>query len=252
MSHVVDLLGRTILVTGAGGGVGRGIALAGAKAGAHVIVAAHNVNGQETVDAITAAGGTAEFARCDVTDAADVAAAFARADVIHGVVHNATSRLSSVPARLLDVTDDEWREHASVSLLGAYLCATSALPRLPDSGGRFVVMTSPAGMEGSPMNPLYGVVKGGLRGFAKSLAREWAPMGHTVTAVSPLAQTEALTTAFANDPTLEERLTAKVPLGWFGDPERDIAPPVLFLLSDAARYVTGQTLVVDGGRFMNL
>ena len=220
-----------------------------------MIVAAHNDNGQETVDAIVAAGGSAEFAHCDVTDADDVAAAFARVEVIHGVVHNATSRLSSMPARLLDVTDDEWRDHASVSLLGAYLCAREAarrMSRLPEGGGRFVVMTSPAGMEGSPMNPLYGVVKGGLRGFAKSLAREWAPLGHTVTAVSPLAQTEALTAAFANDPTLEERLTAKVPLGWFGDPERDIAPPVLFLLSDAARYVTGQTLVVDGGRFMNL
>ena len=102
------------------------------------------------------------------------------------------------------------------------------------------------------MNPLYGVVKGALRGFAKSLAREWAPLGHTVTAVSPLAATEALDQAFINDPTLRDRLTAKVPLGWFGDPLEDIAPPVLFLLSDAARYVTGQTLVVDGGRFMNL
>jgi 3-oxoacyl-[acyl-carrier protein] reductase len=73
-----------------------------------------------------------------------------------------------------------------------------------------------------------------------------------VTAVSPLAATEALTGAFRNDPTLRERLTKKVPLGRFGDPERDVAPPVLFLLSDAGRYVTGQTLVVDGGRFMNL
>jgi 3-oxoacyl-[acyl-carrier protein] reductase len=157
-----------------------------------------------------------------------------------------------VPAELAEVTKEEWREHSDVSLLGVYHCATSALPRFPARGGRFVVMTSPAGMEGTPMNPLYGVVKGALRGFAKSLAREWAPLGHTVNAVSPLAATEALDQAFLNDPTLRARLTAKVPLGWFGDPLLDIAPPVLFLLSDASGYVTGQTLVVDGGRFMNL
>jgi NAD(P)-dependent dehydrogenase (short-subunit alcohol dehydrogenase family) len=246
---IADLDGRTVLVTGGGAGIGRAVAIGAAKAGAKVIVAAPHDNGAETVEL---AGPAAEWVRCDVTVSADVEAAFARADVVHGVVHNATSHLSNVPAVLTDVTADEWREHADVSLLGAYHCAREALPRLPAGGGRFVVMTSPAGMEGSPMNPLYGVVKGGLRGFAKSLAREWAPLGHTVTAVSPLAATGALTEAFRNDPSLERRLTAKVPLGWFGDPERDIAPPVLFLLSDAARYITGQTLVVDGGRFMNL
>jgi NAD(P)-dependent dehydrogenase (short-subunit alcohol dehydrogenase family) len=239
--------GRTILVTGAGAGIGAAIAEAAVAQGDRVIVAAPHDNGIEVADRIGA-----EFVRCDVTDRDQVEAAFAAAGTVDGVVHNATSRLSNVPAKLAEVTTDEWRVHADVSLLGAWHCATAALPRLREGGGRFVVMTSPAGMEGSPMNPLYGVVKGGLRGFAKSLAREWAPLGHTVNAVSPLAATGALTQAFANDPTLEGRLTAKVPLGWFGDPLQDIAPPVLFLLSDAARYVTGQTLVVDGGRFMNL
>lgn len=246
---MTDLTGKTILVTGGGAGIGRALCIAAATAGARVIVAAPHDNGAETAEQ---AGERAVFARCDVTRRDEVEAAFARADVVDGVVHNATSHLSSVPARLVDVTRDEWREHAGVSLLGAYHVATAARPRLPASGGRFVLMTSPAGMEGSPMNPLYGVVKGGIRGFMKSLAREWAPAGHTVTAVSPLAATGALTQAFANDPTLLPRLTEKVPLGWFGDPLTDIAPPVLSLLSDDARYVTGQTLVVDGGRFMNL
>ena len=244
-----DLSGKTILITGGGAGIGRALCIAAARAGARVIVTSRRENGIETADL---AGNGAEWVRCDVAVADDVEAVFARAGTVDGVVHNATSNLSNVPARLTDITREEWREHADVSLLGSYHLAAAALPRLPSTGGRFVVMTSPAGMEGSPMNPLYGVVKGGLRGFAKSLAREWAPLGHTVTAVSPLAATEALTQAFVNDPTLEPRLTKKVPLGWFGDPLEDIAPPVLFLLSDGARYVTGQTLVIDGGRFMNL
>lgn len=246
---MTDLGSKTVLITGGGGGLGRALCIGAARAGARVIVTSRHDDGAETAEL---AGNGAVWARCDVTNRDDVEAAFALADVVHGVVHNATSRLSSVPARLAEVTPDEWRDHAGVSLLGAYHVATAALPRLPDRGGRLVVMTSPAGMEGSPMNPLYGVVKGGLRGFAKSLAREWAPLGHTVNAVSPLSATEALTKAFANDPTLEGRLAGKVPLGWIGDPLADNTPPVLFLLSEDARYVTGQTLVVDGGRFMNL
>ena len=247
---MTDLSGKTILITGGGAGIGRALCIAAGRAGARVIVSSHHDNGAETAKL---SGPNAEWIRCDVTIRDDVDAAFELAGDVHGVVHNATSRLSSVPAELEAVTDEEWREHSDVSLLGVYHCATAALPRFPKAGGgRFVVMTSPAGMEGTPMNPLYGVVKGALRGFAKSLAREWAPLGHTVTAVSPLAATEALDQAFLNDPTLRDRLTAKVPLGWFGDPLEDIAPPVMFLLSDDARYVTGQTLVIDGGRFMNL
>ena len=115
-----------------------------------------------------------------------------------------------------------------------------------------IVMTSPAGMEGSFMLPAYGVVKAALRGFAKSLAREWGPEGVRVNLVSPLAQSPAMVKAVQEDPPLAERLARRVPLGRVGDPEADVAPAVVFLGSDAARYVTGQTLVVDGGRFLNL
>ena len=246
---MADLRGKTILITGGGAGLGKALCIGAARAGAHVIVTSHGENGRQTAEE---AGNGAVWVRCDVTDGEQVAAAFDSLDVVHGVVHNATSRLSSMPAKLVEVTRDEWRDHADVSLTGAFHVARRALPKLPERGGRMVLMTSPAGMEGSPMNPLYGVVKGGLRAFTKSLAREWAPAGHTVNAVSPLSATEALTAAFANDPSLEPRLATKVPLGWLGDPLVDNTPPVLFLLSEESRYVTGQTLVVDGGRFMNL
>ena len=102
------------------------------------------------------------------------------------------------------------------------------------------------------MLPAYGIVKAGLRGFAKSLAREWAAVGVTVNVVSPLAETPAMTAAAEQDPGLRPRLARRIPLGRLGDPEHDIGPAVVFLAGDGAGYVTGQTLVVDGGRFMLL
>jgi NAD(P)-dependent dehydrogenase (short-subunit alcohol dehydrogenase family) len=254
---VSDLLaGRTVVVTGAGDGVGRGIALACGSAGAHVVVAARRENGAKTVDAIEDGGGAATWVRCDVTDRANVEAAVAAAIVRTGgldvMIHNATSRRSSEPVRVEEVDDALWEEHASVSLRGAYYCAQVALPALRDRGGRFILMTSPAGMEGSATLPVYGVVKGALRGLAKSLAREWAPLGVTVNVVSPLAQTPAMVDAYEKDPELEARLARRIPMGQIGDPEADIGPAVVFLASDGAGYITGQTLVVDGGRFMTL
>jgi NAD(P)-dependent dehydrogenase (short-subunit alcohol dehydrogenase family) len=250
------LHGRTVLVTGAGNGLGRGIALACAAAGAYVVVAARRENGAETVSQIEARDGRATWARCDVTSAADVEASVAIAREIGGaldvVVHNATSRRSSEPARLEDLDADLWRDHASVSLTGAYHCARAAFPELRARRGRFIVMTSPAGMEGSATLPAYGIVKGALRGFAKSLAREWAPVGVTVNVLSPLAQSPAMTRAMREDAALAPRLARAVPMGRLGDPETDIGPAVVFLAGDGAAYITGQTLAVDGGRFMTL
>ena len=116
------------------------------------------------------------------------------------MVHNATSRRSGDPVRLEDADDALLDEHMAVSLRGTFHCATAALPHLRESAGAFVTMTSPAGMEGSFMLPLYGTVKAALRGFTKSVAREWAPYGIRVNTVSPLAMTPAMTHAYTEDP----------------------------------------------------
>jgi 3-oxoacyl-[acyl-carrier protein] reductase len=250
-----QLAGRGVVVTGAGAGVGRGIALACASAGADVTVASPRENGADTVAAIRERGGAATWVRCDVTVPADVEDAVATAANRGGVdafVHNATSRRSSEPVRLEDLDAAAWEEHVSVSLRGAFHCAQAARRELTRRQGRFILMTSPAGMEGSAMLPAYGIVKAALRGFAKSLAREWAPLGATVTVVSPLAETPAMAAAYRMDPELEARLAGRVPLGRLGDPEADVGAAVVFLASAEARYVTGQTLPVDGGRFMTL
>ncbi len=145
-----SLDGCGIVVTGAGRGVGRGIALACAEAGADVVVASPADNGAETVAEIEGRGGSATWVRCDVTRWEDVDAAMAAAQGrrgVHAVVHNATSRRSSEPARLEDLDDDVWEDHASVSLRGAYHCARAGLAALQRDGGSFILMTSPAGME---------------------------------------------------------------------------------------------------------
>jgi 3-oxoacyl-[acyl-carrier protein] reductase len=221
-----------------------------------VIVATRRDNGLELVQQIERRGDTASWAQCDVTDLASVTGtvrdAVARTGAVHAVVHNATSNQSSQPHRLEDVDRALFDEHIGVSLRGAYHCATASFEALRATGGTLIVMTSPAGVEGSATLPLYATVKGALRGFAKSLAREWAPEGVTVNVVSPLAFSPAMEHAIAADPAMEERLNRRVPLGRLGDPETDVGVAVAFLVGPDAGYITGQTLAIDGGHFMSL
>ena len=199
-----SLAGRVVLVTGAGAGIGRALCLGCAAAGADVVVAGPGDNAAQTAQLVTADGGRAVFVRADVTVADDVAAAVAAAAENFGgldaVVHNATSRLSSAVVPLDAVTGADWEDHVAVSLRGAYHCARSAWAHLRARRGRFVVMTSPAGLEGSVALPAYGAVKGALRGMVKSLAVEWGPAGVTAVCVSPLARTPALDRAFVANP----------------------------------------------------
>ncbi len=252
----MTLTDLTVLVTGAGGGVGRGIALAAAAAGAHVVIAARGDNGRAVADEIAARGHSATWARCDVTDPASVVGAVSTAlgstGRLDAIVHNATSSASSQPHQLTEVTDELWEQHVSVSLRGAYHCAIAGYDALCVGGGTLLVMTSPAGIEGSSMLPLYATMKGALRGFAKSLAREWGPAGITVNVISPLAYSPAMTKAMEKDPPMRKRTSNRIPLGRVGDPEADVGAAVAFLLGPQARYITGQTLGIDGGHFTSL
>lgn len=251
----MSLDGAVVIVTGAGRGVGRGVAAAVVGAGARVVVASHHL--ADGVSAVAAMpDGTAVATECDVTSRADVERAvgtalehFGRLDAF---VHNAVSNRSNETVALADVDASLWEEHSAVSIRATFSCARAAHAPLRAAGGTFVVMLSPAGIEGSGDRPLYAMVKGAQRGFVKSLAREWGLDGIRVNGVAPLAASPAMEAAFARDPSMEERLARVIPLGRMGDPAEDIGPAVAFLCGGGARYITGQTLVVSGGRFTAL
>jgi 3-oxoacyl-[acyl-carrier protein] reductase len=248
--------GRVAVVTGAGQGVGRGIALALASAGAAVVVAARRAEtGEPVAEEVRARGVPAICVECDVADRGAVERMVARTVAELGgldiLVHNAIKAPS--PHRVETVDLAQWEELSTVTVWGSLHCARAAHPHLKASGrGRLLLLTSPAGVEGSSGLPLYGPVKAAQRTMAKSLAREWGPDAITVNCIGPVAVTPALEKAFAERPDLRERIESRTPLRRLGDPEADIGGVAVFLASDAAGYVTGQTIICDGGSFTGL
>ncbi len=251
------LEGQVVLVTGAAAGVGRGVAVAMARAGAVVGIGVRRPEAaSEVADEVRDAGGTPVVLRCDVTDGQQSAAAIAELVADHGrldaLVHNAVSNRSSEPTDLEHAELALWEEHASVTVRATWRLAVQAHPHLRATSGAYLLMTSPAGIEGSAPLPFYSAVKAAQRGFVRALAREWGPDDIRVNSIAPLAISPALENLRATDPERVARIEGLVPLGRLGDPADDIGPPSVFLCSQEARYVTGQTLVVSGGRFTSL
>jgi len=252
------LTGRVALVTGAGQGVGRGIALALASSGAAVVVAARRAETGEPVAAEIRERGVAglcvetDVSRRDDVERA-VAATVEQLGGLDIVVHNAFSGRASTPHRLADVDEELWTEFSQTAVWASLHCARAALPHLAGTGrGRLILLTSPAGIEGSAAVPLYAAVKGAQRALAKSLAREWGPVAVTVNCLAPLAVSPALDRALVENPNLRPALEARTPLGRLGDPEHDIGSIAAFLAGDGAGYITGQTIVCNGGSFTGL
>lgn len=243
---------RIVLVTGASGGVGRGIALACGAAGWQVWIAARReAEGRAVAGEVDASGGTGHFVACDVSDPASVTDAVARVveagGALHGVVHNATSALSGHPTHLASVPPADLRDHIAVSVSGSRHVAVASFPHLRDTEGSLVLLTSEAGFEGKARLAPYAGVKAFQRGMTRALAREWGPDGVRVNAIAPLANSPAMEGAMQKDPTMAQRIFSRNPLGRLGDPITEIGAAARFLLSDDASYVTGHTLMADGG-----
>jgi 3-oxoacyl-[acyl-carrier protein] reductase len=238
-----SLEGRVAIVTGAGQGVGEGIARKLAS------------TGEPVASAIRADGGSAECVVTDVTTRESIAACIDRTVATRGrldvMVHNAfaggqASRLEETPA-------DAWYQMSRTSAWASFWCAQLSYPHLKASDqGRLILVTSPSGIEGSANIPLYSPSKAAQRAIAKSLAREWGADGICVNCIAPVAETPALASAFSQVPTLRGAIEARTPLGRIGDPTDDIGGVVAFLAGRDSGYVSGQTIVCDGGSFLGL
>lgn len=246
MTRSPDLEGRSVVVTGAAGGLGRADCLAVAARGAHVWVADVDEDGAHRVaDEVTAAGGAATAVVLDVADPtswAALAKGVEQAGPLHGLVNNAGV---SLRLGILDTTVEQWEQVMAVNLSSVFYGMKTLAPALARAKGASVVnISSIAGMVGY-FSATYGTSKWGVRGLSKVGALELAPHGIRVNSLHPgLTGTPLLHQAA--DTSFVDASLASVPDGRLADPD-EIASVVCFLLSDASSYVNGAEIVADGG-----
>ncbi len=241
--------GRVAIITGASAGIGRGIARVFAEKGAKVFTASRSPEtGEAAVREICEAGGEAAFFQADVSRRADAeaiaAAALSRYGRIDILVHNAGVFWE---VRLEDMTEEDWDHCHGLNLKGLLFLTQAVLPAMKQQNhGRILVTSSITGPRtGMPGFAHYGAAKGGVNGFIRNAAVELAQFQITVNGIEPGSiLTEGL--AGMGEEDLATMMRA-IPLGKLGDP-RDVAQAMAFFASDEASWITGQTLVVDGGQ----
>ena len=243
-----DVRGRVVLVTGASRGIGRGIALALARAGWDVVVNyASNADAADAVcRGIAAAGGTAHAVQGDIATAEGATALVEQVESgigpIAALVNNAGITRDDLIMRL---SEESWREVIDTNLGGAFFtCRAVARPMMKRRAGAIVNMSSIVGVRGNAGQTNYAASKAGLIGLTKSLAKELGSRGIRVNAIAPGYIATELTDALPEQ--AREAILTATPLGRLGEPE-DVARAVRFLVSDAAAFVTGDVLAVDGG-----
>ena len=246
-----DLSHKTAIVTGASQGIGKTIAIEMAKSGAIVFCLARNKEALDTtIKKITKNGGKATAFSCDISNNDDFKSIILNIVKENGsidiLVNNAGITKDNL---LMRMSDDQWDDVLNINLKGSFTCTRSVIKyMMKKKYGRIINITSIVGITGNAGQANYAASKSGLIGLTKSIAKEVASRGITANCVAPgwieTSMTDQLSTEVKN------KFLSQIPAGKIGQ-SKDIANTVIFLASDEAEYITGQTITVDGGRIIN-
>lgn len=243
--------GKIALITGGGSGIGQATALVFAREGAKVVVADVLVEGGEaTVSQIKKGGGDAVFVKTDVSQDAEVEALVQKAVATYGRLDCAFNNagIAGAAARTADYTQKQWDRVIGINLTGVWLCMKYEIAQMVKQGGGAIVNTaSVAGLVGFRHGPAYVAAKHGVVGLTKTAALEYAKANIRVNAVCPgVINTPMFEKGLQIDPRIADTMAAREPIGRLGKPE-EIAEAVVWLCSEAASFVTGLPMAVDGG-----
>jgi NAD(P)-dependent dehydrogenase (short-subunit alcohol dehydrogenase family) len=240
---------RVAIITGGSFGIGKATAIAFAKRGAKVVIADW-IEDYSTLKEIQNDGGSALFVKCDVSKNTEVTALVNKAIETFGKIDFAVNNagIEGATATTHECTEENWDKTISINLKGVWLCMRQEIPHMLKEGkGAIVNIASIAGLVGFPGLPAYVVSKHGIVGLTKTAALEYAKQGIRINAVCPgVIKTPMVDRTTGKDKTVEKQYEAMEPVGRMGHPE-EVAESIVWLCSDAASFVTGHALAVDGG-----